>query len=129
MKAIHFLCHHLDGKPTNSRELPGEKGRYQLGWWELTDEEARSLVGGFAYLHEKSSDPSYSENHVEAYVDGENEWTGKVALILKRERGLGHQKWRGKKAGQSPRDNFRVVDADLAHEKDAGLDATSSTSH
>ena len=74
MKAIHFVCH-LDGlKPRNSKELPpAGEGRYRLGWWALTAEEVGSLRNGFAYLHEKSTLPSYSENRIEGYMAGQGE--------------------------------------------------------
>lgn len=86
VKAIHLLCHQEGLRPRNSEELPPKgQGRYRLGWWALTSEEADSLLGGFAYLHEKSSAASYSENRVEGHMLGEGEWSGLVGLILIRQ--------------------------------------------
>jgi hypothetical protein len=114
MKAIHFLCHQEDLKPRNSRELPPMgKGRYRLGWWALTGEEADSLIGGFAYLHETNSELFYSENRIVGHVPGEAEWSGLVGLIHFREPKVGHQKWRDKKARSESSQQFSHCASDF----------------
>lgn len=49
-KAIHFICASANARWKNLRKN-GDR-TFQSGFWNLSEEEAKELVGGFLYLHE-----------------------------------------------------------------------------
>lgn len=122
--AVHFLCR-MDGtKPLNSRILQ-KPGGLELGWWAMSSQNAESLVGGWAYLHSASSEPSYAAYRVEAWKPGTGTWTGRLGFDLLKAPSVKAVRWRGQKAGQNPRENYRIVNGDLQHEIESLKDGRS----
>jgi hypothetical protein len=59
VKAIHAICHRVDGVPQNLRQIDPRNGICGSGWWKVPPEEAESLQGGWIYLHESSATRSH----------------------------------------------------------------------
>jgi hypothetical protein len=54
-KAIHFICHPTKLSWKNLKPVLGMPGRFISKCWIIRDGDPYSLIGGFLYLHEKSS--------------------------------------------------------------------------
>lgn len=86
----------------------------------MTEHEVRSLSGGWVYLHEASTQRGYATYRVVGEPrPGQGPWAGKYGLVLQKQRSNRAPAWRphGDLAGQNPRHYFRIVDADLPHER------------
>jgi hypothetical protein len=107
MKAIHAICHRVNGKVLNLRQIGKGTGVFGSGWWKVTPEDAEALIGGWLYLHESSGEKSHFLGRIQSLGEPKD---GAVEFVVVRRPGIDNQKWRGPKAGQNPVDNFRIVD-------------------
>jgi len=58
MPAIHLIKKSESGLPPIV-PVSGEANAYSSGFWTLSEETARSLIGGQIYFHERQRDPSF----------------------------------------------------------------------
>ena len=58
MAAIHLIKKTGDGLPPIV-PVAGEANTYTSGFWTLTEDAARRLIGGRIYFHEHQRDPSF----------------------------------------------------------------------
>jgi hypothetical protein len=66
VRAIHAICHRVNGEPQNLRKINIRNGIYGSGWWKVRTEEAETLVGGWMYLHESSKVRSHFLGKIES---------------------------------------------------------------
>jgi hypothetical protein len=57
-RAIHFICGRDDGVSLNNLVVDKASGTFRSGQWDISEEDARSLVGGWVYLHAAKASPS-----------------------------------------------------------------------
>lgn len=61
MYRIHFICREgLNLKPIRFPE-------FESGYWDITSDDASTLIGGMIYLHETKATPSYFGGTVKNY--------------------------------------------------------------
>lgn len=65
--AIHLVCGHDERhQPNNVSPEPGTK-TFWSGNWDLSEDDAARLVGGWIYLHATKGSPSYYGGPVRAF--------------------------------------------------------------
>lgn len=73
MTAIHLIKKTNGGLPPIV-PVAGEANTYTSGFWTLSEETARSLIGGQIYFHEHQRDPSFYGGRIvdtQRTVDGD----------------------------------------------------------
>jgi hypothetical protein len=95
MTSIHFVCR--DRANLTAIKHPV----YESGHWDLTLEQAESLVGGMVYLHQTKALLSYFGGRIDSYrpVDRGNAHSGRIAFTFTSTLACKGVKWRG--AGHS----------------------------
>lgn len=63
MPSIHLIAK----KQLNVHPVRGSDGEWESGYWPVTEERAKELVGAKLYLHEMQSGPSYFGGTVLSY--------------------------------------------------------------
>jgi hypothetical protein len=114
VKAIHAICHRINGEPQNLRKIDTRNGIYGSGWWKVRSEDADALVGGGIYLHESSKARSHFLGKIQSLGDPRHD--GRIEFIDVKQPTIRDQPWRGPTPGQSPDQYFRIVEADYPHE-------------
>lgn len=103
MWAIHLKCER-EGIGFRLLSKTDQKDRYRTCCWDLREEQARLLVGGWLYLHpETKGDPSaFGGRIIDYQVTGSEEgYPGRIAFIFDaREEGR-KQLWRGLNHGMA----------------------------
>jgi hypothetical protein len=116
VKAIHAICHRINGEPQNLEKIDPRNGIYASGWWKVRPEEAATLQGGWLYLHESSGKRSHFLVKIQSI--GERRPAGKIQFAVTKRATIPDQRWRGRKPGQNPEDYYRIVEATYPHELD-----------
>ena len=92
MKA-HFICRNRKHVRATPHPI------YESGMWDISEDDAKALVGGFIYLHETKAAPSYFSGVVTSYrpADGDHagRWVFKVTSTGQ------HVAWEGKDHGMA----------------------------
>lgn len=55
MRALHVRSQRGDDGKLKGLSFEAESGLYNSGWWDLSDEDAQALTGGWLYLHPPTS--------------------------------------------------------------------------
>lgn len=118
MNAIHLGCEREGGGGSSKLTFDKMSGTYRSGSWNISPEEAESLVGGWVYLHEAKDIVSQFDGTVVAFeVAGHDKAAGRdsVMLVVAPSRDGRGQKWRGKR--NEPVWSGGVIEASLIHEQ------------
>lgn len=114
--AIHFKC---EREGIGFRRLSRIEGNiFRTCCWDISEAEAKSLVGGWVYLHPTTKkDPSAFGGKVLRYemVHAEEGYEGRVALIFEARSEARKCIWHGQDHGMAW--TGRCVPADLPHER------------
>ncbi|HXD90213.1 MAG TPA: hypothetical protein VNU00_04075 [Candidatus Binataceae bacterium] len=91
MLGIHFIC----PERANLHEI--EHPVHESGDWDVTAEDAASLVGGMLYLHKTKKEPSYFGGKIESFrmVTTDNSHSQRVIFRFTFVPEAKNQKWRG----------------------------------
>ncbi len=121
MRAIHLICKWDEGA-AGLKNLRHDKasGTSRSGQWNITEEEARSLKGGWLYLHETKTKPSTTGGTILDYdmvTDATLAHQERVVFTFRPSRQGKGQAWRGR--GHAIAHNSGLVDAELSHETSA----------
>ncbi len=116
-KAIHFICRpNVQGQPSNVTFEDLEKA-FWSGYWDISEEEAKALVGGWIYLHPAKREPSYYGGQISDWRKVKRQDVAhedRIALRFRPAVQAKGQKWRGH---DHPRSwTSGLLDADLVHE-------------
>src|ERR1051325_2197018 len=83
MPSIHLIKKSDPALPAVD-PVPGETGVFSSGYWTLSEEKARLLVGGQIYFHERQSERSYFGGQIlEAFPVADGEKQGKIIFKFK----------------------------------------------
>lgn len=118
MNAIHLKCEREAGGGLSKLTFDKPSGTYRSGSWNISPEEAESLVGGWVYLHEaKDVVSQFGGKVVTVEAAGRDAATGKdrVMLIVAPSRDGRGQKWRGQRNETAW--SGGVIEASLHHEQ------------
>lgn len=118
MQAIHFICKREDGVNLKGLKFDKERKTFRSGDWDISVEDAQSLVGGWLYLHPDKASPSEFGGTVlgfETVVNTTKARSERIILVVQKQQQAIRQRWRGK--DHSMAHSSGVVDADLPHEK------------
>jgi hypothetical protein len=55
VRALHVRCQRGDDGKLKGLSFEAETGFYHSGWWDLSDDDAQALLGGWLYLHPPTS--------------------------------------------------------------------------
>lgn len=96
MASIHFIC------PDRLHLTPDPHPVYESGNWDITEADARRLVGGMLFLHKTKATPSYFGGRIESYrvVDTEHAHRARIVFRLTSLLEARQVRWRG---DRSPR--------------------------
>ena len=114
-RAIHLKCGYENGRPRNLSSVG--KGVCRSGFWDMGEEEARSLEGGWIYLHETKSQKSYLGgmiSKVEPEVLLGKAHPNRIVFIFSIRPECRDQVWRG--ADHRMAHNGGLVEATFPHE-------------
>ena len=105
MKAIHIICHRDEsGQLQGLSRIPGTQPYYQSECWDISDDEATQLVGGWVYFHPTKKKPSEFGGRILGTAVGVRTGAatprGIVLTLEARREGRG-QKWRGQDHGRA----------------------------
>lgn len=67
-KAIHLICGHDDRDQPNNRTFDVKARAFWSGNWDLSDDDAKAMIGGWIYLHVTKAQPSYYGGPVQDYA-------------------------------------------------------------
>jgi hypothetical protein len=114
--AIHLKC---EREGIGFRFLKKrDAGGYESGYWKLSEEAAKGLVGGWIYLHPQTK-AGLSEfgGEIVGYeiASVESAYPGRVIFIFNVKPEGRYQRWRGQGHGMAW--TGRPVPADLPHER------------
>lgn len=116
MNAIHFTCDRDVNGGLSNLTYDKESGTYRSGFWNITVDQAESLVGGWVYLHQTKATTSQFGGKILSFeqvtVDGPAPAERIVFVLTPSHDGRG-QKWRGKQRAWTG----GVVEASLPHEQ------------
>ena len=59
MNVAHIICRYKGSTPDGIHPVTDQKGVFRSGVWDFSIDEARGLIGGSIFFHERKSDPSY----------------------------------------------------------------------
>jgi hypothetical protein len=65
---LHLLC-----KDRVNLSRGAEPGTWESGFWDVSRENAATLVGGMLYLHQTKGDRSYFGGRISAFKEAETE--------------------------------------------------------
>ena len=91
MTKAHFKCvNHLGINPVRHPV-------YTSGSWDITETEAKRLVGGSIYFHETKAEPSYFGGTVVGYdvIDTENAHSKRIVFKLESRQDCRNVAWDG----------------------------------
>jgi len=91
VKAIHAICHRVNGEPQNLRKINPRAGIYGSGWWQVSPGDAHALVGGWMYLHESSKERSHFLGKIQSL--GGRRSDGAIEFILAKDPKTRDQHW------------------------------------
>lgn len=114
--AIHFICRRGLDLPENVTQDPTTR-EFTSGYWDISDQDAGALIGGWLYLHERKADPSYFGGPIHGFVHTPRPdvaHTDRIGLRFRPSQFGKGQIWRGQ-------DHIRawtsgLIPADLKHE-------------
>lgn len=116
-KAIHLKCLHDErGQPANMTFDTASR-TFWSGNWDLSDDEAEALVGGWIYLHTAKSERSYYGGPITGFSRikvGGTSRNDRVRLKFQPMAVARNKVWRGLQAGRAWTGG--LVDADKPHE-------------
>ncbi len=119
MRAIHFICGRDDGVSLNHLHFDKQSKSFRSGQWNISEDDAKALVGGWVYLHPTKASKSEFGGRVvgfEPVIDDTLAHSARIVLIVqKRHEGAG-QMWRGKDHTMAHKGD--LVEANLPHETD-----------
>jgi hypothetical protein len=80
MSAIHVIKKSEAGLPP-ILPVAGEANTFTSGFWTLSEDSARSLVGGQIYFHERQRGPSfYGGRIIDTWRESHGEYAGKIVF-------------------------------------------------
>ena len=82
--------------------------------WQLSDEQAASLVGGWVYLHGSKAERSSFGGQILGFEQGQDGSADRKAILFRAEASCRGQRWRGANHGMAYTSG--IVTADLPHE-------------
>jgi hypothetical protein len=118
MLAIHFICKRTEG--TRLRNLTFNKVTtiWRSGLWDLSPEEAQSLVGGWIYLHPTKTARSEFGGIIEGFesvTDRSYSHAKRIVFLVNNRPDERGHRWRGRSHGMAH--NGGAVEAIYAHER------------
>ncbi len=99
MKVAHFICKRAEVGPGLRHVAPEPDGRWTSGNWDMSEEQARSLIGGRIYLHSSKAKPSVFGGRVvdvRPVTDTEVAREARVVFVLEPTKDDKGVKWRGR---------------------------------
>jgi hypothetical protein len=112
MKALHVICHQVDGRYLHLDAVDGAKGVFISQCWTITPDDPQELIGGRLYLHESSNQTSGFAGRITSFKPCKIKKSG-VAFTV--ERISGGQRWRGNTPTQTT-PHGGIVDANFPDE-------------
>ncbi len=115
--AIHLKCAPKkgDGETGFVGLVPLKSpGLFRSEYWQMSEDQARSLLGGWLYLHETKSEPSYFAGIVEDVLMEPFKGKPRAVFILRKHSRITGQTWRGQ--SHTMAHNGYPVPATLPHE-------------
>jgi hypothetical protein len=117
-QSIHFVCERLpDGQSRHLKHIEGTN-KFASGYWDISEDKAKLLVGGWIYLHTTKTERSYRGGLIHAYeieIREEYSRSKRVKLIFQPKPEAIGQSWRGQDHGMAR--NSGPVEAFLPHEQ------------
>ena len=118
-QSVHFICQRDGAGLKGLTPVDPRAHLYRSCCWDLTSEEAESLVGGWLYLHPSKNAPSEFGGPIirfeRIWDEGGAKRQDRVWFEFEAKREGRGQKWRGQAHGMAY--TSRPVAADLAHER------------
>ena len=117
MLAIHLKCGRADGVSLNNLSYDKSNRSFRSGQWDISIDDARSLVGGWVYLHSAKSARSEFGGLVvgfEPVVDHSLAHENRIILVIEKRMEGTEQRWRGKSHTMAHEGG--TIDAQLPHE-------------
>jgi len=72
---------HMVEPLNNFVKLPDN--RWESGWWNIEESQAKKLVGGEIYFHKKRLEPSFFGGSITGYrIDQDAQYQGKIIFTL-----------------------------------------------
>lgn len=118
MLAIHFICRRDDEGNLMHMDYDKASRTSRSGKWDISVEDAQSLVGGWVYFHPLKASRSEFGGTIlgfEPVVDASLPHSERVVLIVRGQPDGKGQRWRGKAHGMAH--SSGLVEADLPHEQ------------
>ena len=116
-RAVHFKCERSEGGGFKGLRYDKATATWRSGRWDLSEQDAQALVGGWLYLHPDKASRSEFGGIVLRYeveiVDDVAHQRRIVFHVRKADAGTG-QRWRGKSHSMAHASG--LVDAGLPHE-------------
>jgi hypothetical protein len=76
--SVHFI-----ERMDHFRLLDKSKELYESGWWSISEEAAKELVGGRLYLHKAQDKPSFFGGLILSYrIETDGEWPGRILFTF-----------------------------------------------
>lgn len=114
-KAIHFINRREGSTLIGLDRWKDQEHGFRSCCWQLSDEQAVSLVGGWLYLHGSKAEKSSFGGQILGFEQGEGDMANRKIILFRAEITCRGQTWRGADHGMAHTGG--VIDADLPHEQ------------
>ncbi len=117
--ALHVICEpNIRNQPKNCW-YDGPRKTFCSGYWDISSEEAKTLMGGWLYFHQSKANPSYYGGRVLAFrseIREEFKHENRIVFDFMPSKDAKGHPWRGKAHGRAW--TGKIVEAKFPHEKD-----------
>ncbi len=118
VRALHVRCQRGDDGKMRGLSFDAQSGLYQIGWWDLSDDDATDLVGGWIYLHAPTSITSELGGRVRSFGRSQigSLPKGLFNFVFDFSPAARNVEWRGRHFADTQNRTGGLVPADLLHE-------------
>ena len=114
MRAIHLINRRDGAGLFGMMKWPEIEHGFKSCCWQISEEQAASLVGGWVYFHETKGDPARFGGQIIGFEQGSADLADRKIILLRADARARGQRWRGAAHGMAMWSG--LVDADAEHE-------------
>ncbi len=119
VNALHVRCQRGDDGKLKGLSFEAETGFYHSGWWDLSDDDAQALLGGWLYLHPPTSIKSELGGRIRDFSRAQigSLPKGLLTFVFDFSPAARNADWRGRSFTDTRNRTGGLVPADLLHEE------------
>lgn len=114
-KAIHLINRREGSTHIGLDRWKDQMHGFRSCCWQLNDDQAEALIGGWLYLHGSKAEKSSFGGQILGFEQGDGNMADSKIILFRADAACRGQVWRGADHGMAYMGG--VIDADLSHEQ------------